>query len=351
MGPTVEILGSQLTQELFDPLGKANRPGNELLKQDLGVFVVANYGQESDTPIRTLQSLVNDAAESGIDEDGLVERARTYGVEELVIPSLSEVTERAHTQAEATLSEAIGDRPKLRMTLVASDHIAQRAYEGKWRRSGGEYYTHPKQAAALMRYVYGQLREEGFQIDDDFEQASESATLLHDATEETIRSCKYFDPDRPESFSPLMVREVFRGTGNKYAKEVANTLRLMTHYAEHKWAPTYPEYISLGSSDFMFCLAKACDIWHNLSIDPKQPRDVADEAKIDAKQDMYRAGLELLSIAAPQRTRDPRYQAWARRFFEILKTTTPVMMDQLTSDFDAFIQEDTVPSPSHAAFN
>lgn len=333
-----DILSIQLAQELYDPAGRlATDPSLAEHQPHFATFILDAYGLEAPSE-QLLPAVVCDAAESGFEEEGLLERARAFGAEELVVPSLRAVTDRARRQASDILTAT--DSHELlpsKRTLVAADYIARAAYANKTRRSGSPYYTHPQQAAAMVLHVFNVLEQEGYVIEPEFKDAVICTELLHDATEETVRSCKYYDPSRPEGFSPLLVREVFTQSGNPHGRIVANSLRLMTHYAKQPWAPNYQHYVSLGSSDFIFCLAKASDMYHNLYIDPKPATKPGDEEKIRTKQQLYAADIELLSVSAPQRTDNWKNQAWARRYFDVLRNIEPQAIPKMVEGLDMYI--------------
>lgn len=291
-------------------------------------------------PAELLPAIFSDAVESGFDEEGLVTRARHVNAEDLVIPSLNEITDRARTQAQDVLSQIGAETlPEDKRTLVAADFIAKKSYEGKERKTGTPYYYHPKRAAAMALHIFDQLQGEGYDIDRTLIDTVVCAEFLHDATEESIRSCKYFDPDRPESFSPLLIREIFTLTDNPRGKEIANSLRLMTHYAQQPWAPSYQRYISQGSSDFIFCLAKAPDMWDNLHIEPKPTAGLerAKRQKIYRKRVTYKNSIEELSRTAPWRTHNPENSAWARRYFDILRSIEPEDVPEMVENLDNYI--------------
>lgn len=331
----IDPLSMQLAQELYDPTGRLANPEMHTLGPRFASFILDTYGVEA--PEMLLPALVCDAAESGMHEGGLLERAKAFGAENLVIPSLGRVTERAQQQAAVVIEQIAGSVAPEKYTLAASDLIAQGAYAGKTRKTGAPYYNHPKQTAAMTFHIFSQLEAQGFTIEPQFKDAVVAVAVLHDATEETARSCKYYDPNRPEGFSPLLIRQVFNQTGNPHGRIAANSLRLMTHYAKQPWAPTYPEYVALGSSDFIFCLAKPCDMLHNWLIDPKPITGPENEQKIRAKQAMYQAGIVFLSITAPQRTDNPQNAAWARRYFDILRGIEPADVPSMVESLDRYI--------------
>jgi hypothetical protein len=329
----------QLAQELYDPAGRLTSEAALAGRfEEFAGFVLNLYGVDFEAAPELLPSLACDAVESGIDEEELTARARVFGAAELVAPSLQEVIGRARQQATDLLQTiGIKEVPEDKRTVVAADSIARASYADKTRKSNDPYYTHPKRAAAMGLHILNRLEKEGYTIEPEFKDAVISTALLHDATEETIRSCKYYDPSRPEGFSPLLVREVFRQTGNPHGRIVANSLRLMTHYAKQPWAPDYRTYVMLGSSDFIFNLVKPLDMYDNLRIDPKPATRPGDEDKIRDKQALYEACIEMLSINAPRHTDNSLNKVWARRYFDILRSIEPADLPKMVETLDAYI--------------
>jgi len=317
------------------------RAGDEELAGFLGTLYGVNEvnpGKED----RLLGSLISDAYESAtLDRRSLTARAHVIGASALAEERMSLLDTQIDAQAEGIIAALPANLLPERRLLAAANAIAQKAYAGKTRKSGTPYYEHPRRVAAMGFHILGQLETDGFTIDSDFKDIVVADGLLHDASEETIRSCRYYDPHRPESFSPHLVQRTFEKLGSPYAPLAATGLRLMTHYTHEPWMPTYQEYYMIGSSDFIFCLVKALDMYDNLHVDPKPlPENAPDKVRhIKGKQRLYAEGMQYLSIAAGQRTDSPDNVAWTPRFFTILRGIKASDMPELTTQLDEHIYE------------
>lgn len=343
--PGFDTLSTQLVQELYDPANQLisdPKLANADSRQVFAAFILDLYGMSPESLEALLPALVCDAVESGLDtEEVLIARAeKLVDVEELVVPSVQNLVERTQQQAKDTLEQIGIERiPPKKRALYASARIAQAAYDGKRRKTGEPYYEHPKRAAAMALHIFNKLKEEGYVIEPEFRDAVICTALLHDATEETIRSCKYYDPDRPKGFSPLLVREVFHQTDNPHGYIVANSLRLMTHYAKHDWAPDYETYVKLGSADFIFDLVKPLDMGDNL-LHPKPITEDMDSRileKIHDKRALYTELIGTLAINAAQHTDNADNKLWSPRYFAILRSIELDDMPDMIQDLNVHI--------------
>lgn len=360
--PGFDKLPTQIAQELYDPAHRlVSDPALKDSHEAFATFILDLYELTPETTGILLPCLISDAVESGLDtEEVLLARAEKQpevsdlDLHEIIIPSVKHLVEGAQRQASHILEildiERVGPNKR---TLYAADQIAQASYEGKTRKTGEPYYQHPKRAAAMALFIFSQLEEEGYEVEPEFKDAVICATLLHDATEETIRSCKYYSPDRPKGFSPLLVREIFRQTGNRHGQTVANSLRLMTHYAKLEWAPDYETYVQLGSSDFIFDLVKTLDMGDNLlhpkPITENMGRDAKD--KIDRKRTLYSKLIGTMAINAAQRSDSTNNRIWSPRYFEIFRTIGLEKVPAMVQELNMYIYGDTEEIPLDTAEN
>jgi hypothetical protein len=348
--PGFSTLSTQLALELYDPDNRLESDPTLADKhQAFATHIFKLYGIDPDVPGSSetlLPALIFDGVESGLDsEKVLIGRAeRVVDVKKLIVPNVRSLLKNADQHADDIL-RGIGIKkiPRQRRTVYASARIAQAAYDGKVRKTGERYYEHANRAAAMGLYILNQLETEGYKVRPKVKSAVVSSALLHDATEETIRSCKYYSPDRPRVYSPLLVRKIFQKTGNPYGREVANSLRLMTHHAKQDWAPDYEAYVRLGSTDFIFSLVKPLDMQDNLNNPkPTEGLDKAAKDKIRGKRALYKRLIGNIAVNAAQRTDDPDQRLWVPRYFQLLKSINPADVPDMVKDLNLYIYGDPV---------
>lgn len=316
-------------------------------------FVLETYGVERDSP-ELLSSLINDAAEYGVHDeiiDDHIESIEDDNIRAFVLEGLKEVRNRADRQADELIAEVEASHPGLsghRKLLAAVDLMAERAYGDKVRKSGEPYRRHPKRATALEHHILSEVETKtGEPIEINLRTALLAATDLHDGTEENMKSCKYYSGQkRPDSFMPLTVRYLFDKLGNPYGPEVANALRLMTHHVDHPWAPSYREYIMIGSSSLLVCIPKTMDQDDNLYTEPKPKagRTPEDIAKIDRKENDYRWSRHFLHHTAPLIS--PQQAKWINAFYNDLFDIRPENRQEIVAAALAEYQDYVYQSPN-----
>jgi len=123
---------------------------------------------------------------------------------------------------------------------------ARRAHSGYYRRSGEEYFEHPKAVRNLIRRYYPK------------DYAAQLVALLHDTIEDFHKG-KGFD-----SLSALQT-QITSGIGDPALKNhVVDTVNLLTHDSEI----SYENYFNLIKNNPTAIRVKLADIEHNLSTDP-----------------------------------------------------------------------------------
>lgn len=273
-----------------------------------------------------LPSVTQHVIERGVGEHVILDWGSKYDQSTLglIHQGILEGRAQAGAQAEAILGNTPAGIAQDKRLHHAVDRIARTAYEGKMRKSGKSYYSHPEAVAAISLETFTQLKAEGYLIKSDIVDAVISLGMLHDVEEDTQRTPAPYDPGRPEKrFSPLLLSELFRCVNNPYGPRAAHSLRRLTHLKQ-PWAPTYSAYIKRSieeesTEEPLAALSKFADVCHNLYLDPKpRPSDNPERVwKIHRKETLYQKSIEYIQAHAPEVAGSP---PWVRRYFEIMLT-------------------------------
>ncbi|HTE57170.1 MAG TPA: hypothetical protein VK694_00340 [Verrucomicrobiae bacterium] len=283
----------ELADMTFNPMNR-----REATPEVMGTYLTDIYGRElcQDRLMLTGALAVDAFISVPISEEQLTDMFS--GIEaDIVADGLEGANSRTKTQIQEALaqSEGVPDEKKL---MAVSDALAQKAYEGVFRKTGSTHHSHAFAAAAMAHHVFGKLRTEGHEIDPVFEETVVSLLLLHDAGEETMRASKHFDPNRTDSYHSLLVKRIFERMGNDYASDAADAMRYMTHLKERPWMPSYMDYILIGTQSLLFCQVKPYDIQHNHEVEPKPVTTDEEKAKRAHKWEDYDAAKSFLELNA-----------------------------------------------------
>ena len=324
---------------IYRPDVDAGNPDSDQY-DELRTFLLQEYGVPSAEHIDFTTALICDALEAGVPVQELQRAAKDAGVYELVTPLANEVMGRARNRAQYWLGQVPAFVPEARRALVAADYMAHDAYANSPpRKSGGPYYTHPQQVAAISLEAFSQVQQSYF-VEQEYVDAILALCLLHDGAEEVKRSRHYHSGTGAPTFNALQARYVFQETGNPHADMISENLLFLTHYAKVPGAPSYWTYILQGMHKAGWRTTKISDLWHNLRINPKPADNIAAQERVKRKNALYGSALTMIQTydaaappdGAPKQSAPMPKPIWEPAYHAAVCAVTVAQMPQLVNN-------------------